>query len=670
MILDYLSQHKFDWQSKVLDQITSKLIFADVERAQATHHDDKLVVMYGKTQVGKTTTILTLIGIDDRYINEVGEILRSGRELGCSSTSTAILYRKSHGNRFGLSVINTIHDHIKQIHYYERAEFEKQIQLVREEIEKNANRTFIIAISIPEKYFRKDVDESNLVVLDMPGDESNDRREQPHVKTLFKLYMSVSAVNILTVRANNIQSELQHLGKLSQDEFIDHNWNDLPSKYIVLATRAFSEESSKSYFKLSPEKRQGSFYDYICKATQNDFLSIDGFSDSKIEVYPLDVGASFTGLIEELSEKDKIEVMQTRDCIMKNLIASIRRRQTDSLDMVIKGLQEQIDALYKEIDVDLGNEKQKLQEKEKEIPEEIEHLNKLKSKAQSLYSDAYTLREKAGINFRDYRKTGELPDEYENKMKRYLSKDNETEESDNKSQESRFVDNKDNFHDKVILSHYRDFVEKLISNVEEKYSEYLSEFKIDFKKGVLQRFKNLFFLGYEEKIENEIHEYIYQQGRWFHFRNRPSLERIKSFFEEKKYFHKIFENKLMVLEWQHANEVKKKLSEIDGDILHYEKACKRYSDRIKAKEREQEEIGKRLNELESRRIQLTEEYQSDKALLENYMQTAEEIFHREQKALYAELNRKDISSGKKLSQLLMIGLNDFGYEKLNTLYRR
>lgn len=657
MILDYLAQHKFDWQSKVLSQIKDKLILPDAERDRAVHHDNQLVVMYGKTQVGKTTTILTLIGIEDNDINDVDKILRGGREKGSSSTSTAILYRKSHDSRFGLSVINTIYDNINQIDYYERDEFEKQIQLIREEIEKNANRTSVVAISIPEKYFRKDVDESNLVVLDMPGDETNDRREQPHVKALLKLYMSVSTVNILTVRANNIQSELQDLGKI---EFIDHNWNDLPSKYIVLATRAFSEESTKSYLKLPPEKRQSSFYDYICKATQNDFLSIDGFSDSKIEVYPLDVGASFTGLIKELSEKDKIEVMQTRDHIMKDLIASIRRRQTDSLDMVIKGLQEQIDALYKEIDTDLENEKHKLQKREKEIPEEIEHLNKLASKAQSQKSDACALRVKAGINFRDYQKTGELPDEYENKMKRYLSKKNETEESDNSSQEIRFADNKGNFHDKVILSHYRDFVKELISNVEKKYSEYLSEFKIDFK--------NLFFSS--SIYENEIDEYIYQQGRWFHFRNRPSLERIKSFFEEKKYFHKIYEKKLKDLESQHDIEIKKKLSEIDGNILHYKKACKGYSDRITAKEDEQKEIGKRLNELESRRIQLTEEYQSDKALLENYMQTAEEIFHHEQKALYAELNRKDISSGKKLSQLLMIGLNDFRYEKLNALYRR
>ena len=654
MILNYLSQHKFEWQTKVLDQITGKLIFADVERDRATHHDNKLVVMYGNTQIGKTTTILTLIGIDDNNIEEVGEILRSGREKGSSSTSTAILYRKSHDSRFGLSVINTIHDNINQIDYYERDEFEKQIQLIRDEIEKNANHTSVVAISIPEKYFRKDVDESNLVVLDMPGDETNDRREQSHVKALLKMYMSVSTVNILTVRANNIQSELQHLGKI---EFIDHNWNDLPSKYIVLATHAFSEESTKSYFKLPLEKRQSSFYDYICKATQNDFISIDGFSDSKIEVYPLDVGASFTGLIKELSEKDKIEVMQTRDHIMKDLIASIRRRQTDSLDMVIKGLQEQIDALYKEIDVDLGNEKHKLQKREKEIPEEIEHLNKLKSNAQSQYSDAYAHRKEAGINFRDYLQIGmgaeqSVSEKYGKKMIKYLSE---------------YSNSKDNFKDKVILDNYKKFAKDLILEVEKKYEDYLSILKIDSKKGVLkQLFESFSFLRYE----NEIDEYIYQQGRWFHFRNRPSLGSIKSFFEEKNYFHKIFEKKLMVLEWQHANEVKKKLSEIDGNILHYEKACKRYSDRITAKEDEQKEIGKRLNEIESRQTQLTEEYQSDKALLENYMQTAEEIFHHEQKALYAELNRKDISSGKKLLQLLMIGLNDFRYEKLNALYRR
>ena len=74
--------------------LDSKLLTDKIIKKQylLESNEKKLAILYGKSQVGKTTLILALMGIKSDSFKKVEDILRAGREKGKSSTSIAIKY--------------------------------------------------------------------------------------------------------------------------------------------------------------------------------------------------------------------------------------------------------------------------------------------------------------------------------------------------------------------------------------------------------------------------------------------------------------------------------------------------------------------------------------------------------------------------------------------------
>ena len=60
------------------------------------------VVLFGPTQVGKTTLLLTLLGIRDDAAEKVGTVLRGGRAHGQSSTALPMRYLRSRDDHWRL----------------------------------------------------------------------------------------------------------------------------------------------------------------------------------------------------------------------------------------------------------------------------------------------------------------------------------------------------------------------------------------------------------------------------------------------------------------------------------------------------------------------------------------------------------------------------------------
>lgn len=81
------------WQRNTFERIKNDLLSVKGNRfVQYGGSKEKyLVMVYGKSQVGKSTMILSMIGIDDRFFQEVYDTLRAGIPRGNSSTSTAII---------------------------------------------------------------------------------------------------------------------------------------------------------------------------------------------------------------------------------------------------------------------------------------------------------------------------------------------------------------------------------------------------------------------------------------------------------------------------------------------------------------------------------------------------------------------------------------------------
>ncbi|HCT8923394.1 TPA: hypothetical protein OUA79_005587, partial [Klebsiella variicola] len=107
-VIDYwqrLESRQSEWAFRAWERLIKTLSPDVQERIQLRESDaDPYVVIFGKTQVGKTTLLLDLMGIDLQQMATLSQVLRGGREAGKSATATAMEYRRSPDARWGLSV--------------------------------------------------------------------------------------------------------------------------------------------------------------------------------------------------------------------------------------------------------------------------------------------------------------------------------------------------------------------------------------------------------------------------------------------------------------------------------------------------------------------------------------------------------------------------------------
>lgn len=135
----------------------------------------KRIVVYGPTQVGKTTVILDLIGILPERQRELEKILRGNAKSGNSSTSTAIIYSQWGDEHFGLLAGNLESISENSPQKYTPQEFTQAISDINK---KNRSKSGSAAVAnkdctvlyyyIPKQYFSENAP-SSLQVVDLPG---------------------------------------------------------------------------------------------------------------------------------------------------------------------------------------------------------------------------------------------------------------------------------------------------------------------------------------------------------------------------------------------------------------------------------------------------------------------------------------------------------------------
>ena len=293
-----------------------------------------LVCVYGKSQVGKTTLILNMIGLkDDKCKMEVSEVLRGGVARGNSSTSTAIIYSQSDSDLYGVRV-EALDGNAEPTEYFTSDGMCRKLQSVRKKVEENSfSNKSILHIFIPKDYFSKTVSNSKISILDLPGVESRNVHEKPHVESLMTRYIPISSVCIIACLASDIQS----LEKEEMPNGLD--WKKLPHKYLVVLTKSYSNGSIKSYFDKSREEREKGFLEYIQDSYRAEMSEILG-NKNKTEIFPLEFGDSFERLLsEELkNEEDCSEIRQTRDYVLSSLLESMIKNKGEQLLSIIKEL--------------------------------------------------------------------------------------------------------------------------------------------------------------------------------------------------------------------------------------------------------------------------------------------------------------------------------------------
>ncbi|MEG0472274.1 MAG: hypothetical protein RR588_08050 [Solibacillus sp.] len=200
------------------------------------HKEQVYVGVYGPTQVGKTTFILTLLGISSIYLNDISDKLRGGREKGKSATITCTIFEKSSNNEF-----HFIWPTGERFQCTKLDEVEKIMGDLRQSVYKNQSFSLEpLTIKIPSRYFiqeKVDARVRELAIMDLPGDDSKDILEMRHVDKILKEYIARCKVCIIM----EISSQLTGLTKL--DKEIVRDWQELPEQFRIVLTRSISNDS-------------------------------------------------------------------------------------------------------------------------------------------------------------------------------------------------------------------------------------------------------------------------------------------------------------------------------------------------------------------------------------------------------------------------------------------
>lgn len=241
--------------------------------------------VYGPTQVGKTTFILTLLGISLNSINEVANALRGGRKKGMSATVTCTIFKKTNEVDFqiiwpsGESFKCTSLEQVEQV----MANLRNQIY----EFEQFPLTPLII--EIPKDYFNQvDIDSRvrDLSIIDLPGDDSKDISEIHHVNRVLKEYISRCKVCIIM----EIASQLTSLTKLDRD--IVKDWSVLPEQFRIVLTRSVTNGSVMHGIL----DNTVSTVDEFKALYQNELSRVSNMNDVGVAVFPLEFGDSWMEL--------------------------------------------------------------------------------------------------------------------------------------------------------------------------------------------------------------------------------------------------------------------------------------------------------------------------------------------------------------------------------------
>ncbi len=362
---DRLFREKEGWQRNTFDRIKNDLFsaqnshFMRYDNAAESH----LVMIYGKSQVGKTTLILNMIGIRDECFNEVYETLRAGIARGNSSTSTAIIYSKSESDQYGCS-FKSLNDHsLKMIEYYDKEEMIRHLNDIRQWAESNRIGTDnILHIAIPQKYFVEDSTINLISIMDMPGVESRNHKEDVHVQNLMKKYIPISSVCIIACTASDIVS-------LENTTLFDRmDWKRMSHRFVLVITYAYINGTTKQYFGINRTDRKKAFYDYVKEEYTREIRKILG-NENTIEVFPVDVGYSLGNLCtEEINNKEDVkEIYDTKNHIFEDLRWCIVSHKGERLKSALEDLKSYSRNYEEDLFLELNQEIEINEEKIKDI---------------------------------------------------------------------------------------------------------------------------------------------------------------------------------------------------------------------------------------------------------------------------------------------------------------
>ena len=195
------------------------------------------VVVFGKTQVGKTTLLLDLMGVVPAQMGRISTVLRGGREAGQSATATTMEYCRSTSERWGLTRKGETRWLV------EDRDMALVLGALRTEMERGQLKAEVspCVVHLPESCFLGSAQGSSVRILDLPGDNPANEEEQRHVNLMAKTYLPFADLILLVGKGDDLGFLCPGAITLPGIE----DWQSMPYRFRVVTTYSYFSKSVK-----------------------------------------------------------------------------------------------------------------------------------------------------------------------------------------------------------------------------------------------------------------------------------------------------------------------------------------------------------------------------------------------------------------------------------------
>jgi hypothetical protein len=285
---------KLEWAYRAYRRFIGEL--SEDVRAHLTSGDQEpYVVVFGRTQVGKTTLLLELMGLGAKAQDRVSDVLRGGREFGKSATATTMEYRRSPDSDWYLD------DGTGSRRIAVDADMRDALGKLRLKMsERRLHAERPVVVSIPEDCFMQGKEYGiGARMLDLPGDNPADAVEREHVERMAKRYVPHADLILLVGRGD----DLSFLNPTALTLPSIEDWQFVPNRFRIVTTFSFTphtvQQFARSYKgKLRPEHVRTRLMGQI--RTFERPLSPEAEKPERF--FPLEFGRSWQAMLSDDSE--------------------------------------------------------------------------------------------------------------------------------------------------------------------------------------------------------------------------------------------------------------------------------------------------------------------------------------------------------------------------------
>jgi GTPase SAR1 family protein len=311
-----LHEHLSDWAFRAYDRLIDELSEDLQEKLRLKDGaEESYVVIFGKTQVGKTTLLLDLMGVkqEREFMDKVSQVLRGGRETGKSATATAMEYCRSADERWGIALTS------EPNWFIDDESVTRRLGKIREDMEAGRLTTDKpCVVHIPLRFFKENRTTAPQVrILDLPGDNPANQQEQKHVSQMASTYLPFADLILLVGRGDD-------LSFLSSDVItlpVIEDWQAMPHRFRIVTTYSYTAKSVKDMIRHDESIDATELRKRLIEQIEK-FDTLSEAARAPDLYFPLEFGTSWKGMREQkpsLHERIEPIICELREVLLTQI---------------------------------------------------------------------------------------------------------------------------------------------------------------------------------------------------------------------------------------------------------------------------------------------------------------------------------------------------------------